>query len=217
MTGRHILTLNAGSSSLKYALFDAASRERRHGGNVARIGSPQVPDHGSALEAALGSLAPFGGLANVGAVGHRIVFGGPRHVRSERVAPALLEELRRFRILDPDHLPAEIAIVEALLARAPELPQVACFDTAFHRTMPRVAQLLPIPRKWLDAGVLRFGFHGLSYTYLLEELARVAGPGAAKGRLVLAHLGNGASLAALPRWSTDAASTRRWASRRPAA
>lgn len=194
---RLVLTLNAGSSSLKWALFSADGKARVAGGNVRPIGSREVPDHAAALETALAALAPHGGLEAVAAVGHRVVFGGPRHVGPERVTPDLVEELKGFRKLDPDHLPAEIAIAEAVSARAPDLPQVACFDTAFHRAMPRVARLLPIPRAYLDAGVERFGFHGLSYTYLLEALERLAGREAARGRLVLAHLGSGASLAAV--------------------
>jgi len=108
----------------------------------------------------------------------------------------LLLELRRLAPLDVEHLPAEISMVEALRRRAPSLPQVACFDTAFHHTMPRVARLVPIPRRYEDRGVCRYGFHGLSYAYLLEELERIAGPTAARGRVVMAHLGSGASLCA---------------------
>ena len=97
---------------------------------------------------------------------------------------------------DPDHLPREIGLIEAFSRRHPKLPQVACFDTAFHRTMPRVAKLLPIPRRYAAKGVERYGFHGLSYAYLMEELGRLD-PAATKGRVILAHLGNGASLAAV--------------------
>jgi acetate kinase len=99
--------------------------------------------------------------------------------------------------LDPDHLPGELAILKAFVEHFPQVPQIACFDTAFHHDLPRVAQILPIPRSYGSHGVRKYGFHGLSYAYLLEELARVAGPEAARGRLVLAHLGSGASLAAV--------------------
>ena len=109
----------------------------------------------------------------------------------------MIEELQRLSPFDPDHLPEEILLTEAFHRRFPELPQVACFDTAFHHDMPRVAQLLPIPRRYEAQGVRRYGFHGLSYAFLMEELARVAGPEAARGRVILAHLGNGASLAAV--------------------
>jgi acetate kinase len=112
------------------------------------------------------------------------------------VTPKLLAELRRITPYAPEHLPRGIALIEAFLLRHPGLPQVACFDTAFHRGMPRVARLLPIPRRYAAKGVERYGFHGLSYAYLMEELRRLD-PAAAKGRLILAHLGNGASLAAV--------------------
>ena len=121
-----------------------------------------------------------------------------------------MEELHRISPYDPDHLPAEIELIEASRQRRPELFQVACFDTAFHRTMPRVAKLLPIPRRFDAAGIQRYGFHGLSYAYLMEELARVAGEEAARGRVILAHLGNGASLAAS---ATTRASIPVWGSR----
>ena len=120
-----------------------------------------------------------------------------KHTEPERITQELLDELHRIRPYDPDHLPREIELIEAFQRRHPQLPQVACFDTAFHRTMPRVARMLPIPRRFDAKGVERYGFHGLSYAYLMEELARVAGTKAAHGRVVLAHLGNGASLAAV--------------------
>jgi len=109
----------------------------------------------------------------------------------------MLEELERIRSFSPDHLPAELALVRHFLKRYPEVPQVACFDTAFHRHLPRVARLLPIPRRYEAQGIQRYGFHGLSYAYLLQELDRVAGEDAAKGCVILAHLGNGASMAAV--------------------
>ena len=119
------------------------------------------------------------------------------YTEPQRVTQELMDELRRISPYDPDHLPAEIELIEAFRQRHPKLSQVACFDTAFHRTMPRVARLLPIPRRFDAMGIQRYGFHGLSYAYLVEELDRVAGPAAAQGRVILAHLGNGASLAAI--------------------
>jgi acetate kinase len=119
-----------------------------------------------------------------------------KYTEPERITPELLDELHRICPYDPDHLPREIELIEALRQHHPKLPQVACFDTVFHRTMPRVARLLPIPRRFDAMGVQRYGFHGLSYAYLVEELAHVAGAKAAQGRVILAHLGNGASLAA---------------------
>ena len=109
----------------------------------------------------------------------------------------LIDELRKISPYDPDHLPGEIELIQAFQYLDPDLPQVACFDTAFHHNMPRVAQIVPIPRRFEAAGVRRYGFHGLSYAYLMEELARVAGPEEARGRVILAHLGAGASLAAV--------------------
>jgi acetate kinase len=109
----------------------------------------------------------------------------------------MLEELHQLQFFDPEHLPEEILLTEAFFHRFPNLVQIACFDTTFHHDMPRIAQILPIPRRYEAQGVRRYGFHGLSYAYLMEELARVAGPQTARGRVILAHLGNGASLAAV--------------------
>jgi acetate kinase len=120
-----------------------------------------------------------------------------QHTEPELVTRELLEELHRISPCDPDHLPGEIELIETFRQRHPKLPQVACFDTAFHRAMPRVAKLLPIPRRYDAKGVQRYGFHGLSYAYLIEELARLGDPAATTGRVILAHLGNGASLAAV--------------------
>ena len=131
------------------------------------------------------------------AVGHRIVHGGPKYGKAQRITTEMVEELRQLSPFDPDHLPEEILLTEAFHHRFPDLPQVACFDTAFHHDLPRVARLLPIPRRFETQGVRRYGFHGLSYAFLMEELAGLAGPEAAQGRIILAHLGNGASLAAV--------------------
>ena len=120
-----------------------------------------------------------------------------KHTAPELVTQELLEELRRISPNDPDHLPREIELIETFHQRHPQLPQVACFDTAFHQTMPRVAKLLPIPRRFDAKGVQRYGFHGLSYSFLMEELARLGDPAATAGCVILAHLGNGASLAAV--------------------
>jgi acetate kinase len=109
----------------------------------------------------------------------------------------VVKELHRLKPFDPEHLPEEILLTEVFHRRFPRVPQIACFDTAFHWELPRVAQLLPIPRRYQKLGVRRYGFHGLSYAFLMEELARIAGPKAARGRVILAHLGNGASLAAV--------------------
>jgi acetate kinase len=212
----YILTLNAGSSSLKFALFkNEVEPLRILSGSVGRIRSTEAtltmrnaageeterksvsaPDHASALDPVLEGIRTATGGAEFRAIGHRIVHGGS-YFEPQRVTAELLDELRRISSFDPEHLPAEIELVELLQRRCPNAEQIVCFDTAFHREMPRVAQILPIPRRFESDGLRRYGFHGLSYAYLMEELARLAGPQAACGRVVLAHLGNGASLVAV--------------------
>jgi len=130
-------------------------------------------------------------------VGHRVVHGGPKYSEPQRITAEMVAELRGLSPFDPEHLPEEILLTEAFHHRFPGLPQVACFDTAFHHDLPRVAKMLPIPRCYEALGVRRYGFHGLSYSFLISELERVAGSEAADGRVILAHLGNGASLAAV--------------------
>lgn len=215
---RSILILNAGSSSLKFALFTAAARPRRRiVGAIERIGhadammtiapdgsdgetnAVEAEDHARGLDAIVARLAPIASAAldGMAAVGHRIVHGGPRFDGARLLDQEVVAELERLSALDPDHLPAEISLVRAVAKLAPALRQVASFDTAFHRTLPRVARLIPIPRSYEDEGVRRYGFHGLSYTFLMNELERIAGAEVARGRVVLAHLGSGASLAAV--------------------
>jgi len=210
-----VLTINGGSSSIRFAVYEAGETpSRRLEGKIDRIGlsgtnltvndptgKPQPPrrmaaaDHRSAVEFLLDWLEAQPLFASLRAVGHRVVHG-MKHSEPERVTPKLLAELHRITPYDPDHLPREIGLIKVFVRRHPKLPQVACFDTAFHRTMPQVAKLLPIPRRYAAKGVVRYGFHGLSYSYLMEELGRLD-PAAAKGRVILAHLGNGASLAAV--------------------
>lgn len=207
----HLLALNAGSSSLKFAVFTAGlSPERISSGGIDRIGTSgatftvkelgrskeekvSARDHCAAFEHVLDRFAEY----PFDAVGHRVVHGGPKYREPQIVDAAMLAELRRVRPFDPEHLPAEIALIEMLSGKFPGLPQVACFDTAFHRTLPAVARLLPIPRRYEVRGVQRYGFHGLSYAFLMQELARLAGAEASQGRVILAHLGNGASMAAV--------------------
>jgi acetate kinase len=137
------------------------------------------------------------GRITLTAVGHRVVHGGPKYSAPQLITKEMVEELRQLTPFDPEHLPEEILLTEAFHRRFPELPQVACFDTAFHHDLPRVARLLPIPRRYEAMGVRRYGFHGLSYAFLMGELARLVGAEAAQGRVILAHLGNGASLTAV--------------------
>ena len=210
-----VLTINGGSSSIKFALYVAGGRRPHLAGKVDRIGlsgtnltvhgppgkaPPALPtraaDHRVAADFLLRWLEAQPGFASIAAVGHRVVHG-MTHSQPERVTPALLAELHRLTPYDPDHLPREIELIQAFRQRHPKLPQVACFDTAFHHAMPRVARLLAIPRRYEAKGMRRYGFHGLSYSYLTEELGRLGDPAARKGRVILAHLGNGASLAAV--------------------
>jgi acetate kinase len=156
-----------------------------------------APDHTAAVSALMDWIEERGGRDALTAVGHRVVHGGPKYSEPQRINAEMVEELHRLSPFDPEHLPEEILLTEAFHRRFPDLPQVACFDTGFHHDLPRVAQLLPIPRRYEAQGVRRYGFHGLSYTFLIGELARLAGTEAAQGRVILAHLGNGASLAAV--------------------
>jgi acetate kinase len=210
-----ILAINGGSSSIRFAIYDAAGKQRcRLDGKIDRIGlsgtnmvatslpgKPQVTfplaaaGHRAAVDFLLDWLESQPVLACVKAAGHRVV-QGMKHSKPEKVTPKLLKELHRITAYDPDHLPRELALIEALQRRRPKLPQVACFDTAFHLTMPPVARLLPIPRRYAAKGVERYGFHGLSYAFLMEELGRLE-PEAARGRVILAHLGSGSSMAAV--------------------
>jgi acetate kinase len=215
-TMQSVLTINGGSSSIKFALYQVGEPLKRDFyGKVDRIGlngtnltfkdpTKNQPDsrrladsdHKSAANFLIDWLEEQNDFESVRAVGHRVVHG-MQHMQPEIVTQELLDELHRLRPYDPDHLPHEIELIEAFRQRHPKLPQVACFDTAFHQTMPRVAKLLPIPRRFDAKGVQRYGFHGLSYAYLMEELARLGDSAATTGRVILAHLGNGASLAAV--------------------
>jgi acetate kinase len=212
-----ILTINGGSSSIKFALFETGDSLRRIlEGVIERIGLPEAklcvkgmspadnfsrlvaaPDHTVAVGTLMDWIEERSGGDALTAVGHRVVHGGPKYGRPQRITAEMVAELHRLSPFDPEHLPEEILLTEAFHRRFPDLPQVACFDTAFHHDLPRVAQLLPIPRRYEVQGVRRYGFHGLSYAFLMGELARLAGAEAAQGRVVLAHLGNGASLAAV--------------------
>jgi acetate kinase len=214
--GSSILTINGGSSSIRFAVYKATEPlQRGLFGTVDRIGlsgtnmtfsgladapreSPSLvlPDHKSAANFLIDWLEEKSGFASIRAVGHRVV-QGMQHTTPELVTPELLDELHRISPCDPDHLPSEIELIETFRLRHPKLPQVVCFDTAFHRTMPRVAKMLPIPRRYEAKGLERYGFHGLSYAFLVEELARLGDRAATGGRVILAHLGNGASMAAV--------------------
>jgi len=218
-TAGALLVLNAGSSSVKFALYDvddAERLERTAQGEVEGIGTrPRLRVHGATPgDAVERPLAGADGVDHRGAiaairawlhehrrgtrlvaVGHRVVHGGPQHAEPARVDAALLAALERLVPLAPLHQPHNLAAIRAILADAPDLPQVACFDTAFHRTQPPVAQTFALPRALTDE-LRRYGFHGLSYEYISTLLPTLA-PHLADGRVVVAHLGNGASLCAM--------------------
>ncbi len=212
-----VLTLNAGFSSLKFALFDVdCSLSQIASGTINGIGSTLATFtfkdmSGEVLEhAVIPALDPVRGLAYLldrleamagssgfAAVGHRIFHGGPHYHDPQRVDTTMLAELRRITVFNPVHLPSEIALMEVIADKFPHTAQVACFDTAFHSQMPRLAKMLAIPRRYEAIGVLRYGFHGLSYASLMDELERIAGTAAAKGRVILAHLGQSSSMTAV--------------------
>ncbi len=213
----HILTINGGSSSIKFALFEANALLRPVlVGEVARIGQPQAtlvvkgpnstdsasqavtaPSHAAAVGILLDWIERRGLHDTLAATGHRLVHGGPEFYEPQRITETMMKKLRGLSPFDPEHMPEELLLVEAFHRRFPRLHQVACFDTAFHHDLPRVARMLPIPRRYEALGVRRYGFHGLSYAFLMQELVRLGDPAATSGRVVLAHLGSGASLAAV--------------------
>jgi acetate kinase len=180
---RAVLAFNSGSSSVKYALYDEALRCVLHG-----------QDEGWDLKAAL-AHAEGPGLEIV-AAGHRIVHGGDRYAKPILLDKTALQELEKLTPLAPLHQKRNLAPIRALAARRPGLPQVACFDTAFHQTQPEIARLFPLPRALTDAGVKRYGFHGLSYEYVARKLQAIPGLKGSR-KIIIAHLGNGASLCAL--------------------
>jgi acetate kinase len=211
----YTLSINGGSSSVRFAVYEMGRQpQRRLSGKIDRIGLAgtnlvvtgrsgipsrprriEAPRHRTAAGVLLDFLETQPEFARVRAVGHRVVHGMKRS-EPERVTSGLLSDLRRITPFDPDHMPREVEMMEEVRKRHPRLPQVACFDTAFHRTMPAVARLVPIPSRYSAKGVERYGFHGISFSYLMEELGRID-PAAARGRVILAHLGSGASLAAV--------------------
>jgi len=208
---RSVLCMNSGSSSLKFALYELSEGERflAHGA-VERIGladgrisirtvgedrpverKEEFPDHQTAVRRSF-ALLEQAAVAKPQAVGHRVVHGGLEHTVPEKVDGRLLRDLRALIPFAPLHLPSAIAVIEDVAERFPDLPQVACYDTAFHRQMPEVAQRFALPGACWDEGIRRYGFHGLSYEYIVSVLGS-----AASERVIIAHLGNGASMAAV--------------------
>ena len=211
-----ILTVNGGSSSIKFAMYRieepllqlfsgeieniGANKSTLHFHNfhTQNIDSVSIrsADHEQAVNQLIDWLEKQEGFDSVKAIGHRIVHG-MQHTEPALINPGLLKELKNISAFDPEHLPEEIKLIEVFSKRYPELIQIACFDTAFHTSMPKVAKLLSIPRRYYSMGIHRYGFHGLSYAYLMEELYNNEGQEAAQGKIILAHLGNGASITAV--------------------
>ncbi len=212
----NILAINAGSSSIKFALYEIGEmlRPLLHG-EMESIGTENTKlsytsiqnkrknntdikpvNHDEAITILLDWLEKQDEFASVKIIGHRIVHG-MHHTAPEQITSLLLTELKKISAYDPEHLPGEIKLIEEFGKRFPALTQIACFDTSFHTSMPLVAKMLSIPRRYYSKGVQRYGFHGLSYTYLMEELNRISGNKGGNDKVILAHLGNGASLAAV--------------------
>lgn len=213
---KRILTINSGSSSIKLSLYHMGPAETLLlSGIIRNIGQDDgffsvtksdgaglferhfdIPDHDAALRVFFEWFDHGPENKDLNAVGHRVVHGGERYVRPEIIDDRLLQALNALVPLAPDHLPHEIKAIGEFRRLHPNVTQVACFDTAFHRSMPDVAQLYALPEKVRRQGVLRYGFHGLSYEYILSELNRVSGAEIANGKVIIAHLGNGASMGA---------------------
>ena len=213
----NILTINAGSSSIKLALFSAKDKpEQFYEASIENIGQPkaslfttgkkledntseeiEVLDHITATKILVDKLKTKTNIDEIIGIGHRIVHGGPDYYQPCLITSELVEELKKITFFNPIHLPLEIQLIESFKKLFPDTKQFACFDTAFHHDMPDVAKRLPIPRHYDDEGMRRYGFHGLSFAYIIERLNDLAGPDVANGRVVIAHMGNGVSLVAV--------------------
>jgi acetate kinase len=211
-----ILTINRGSGTLKAGLYQASASPKLVASiKVDRAGSPEarvkiataagktlldsaIQDTGanSDLTTVLNWLKESNYASHLAGIGHRLVHGGPHYTESQRITPEVLAELEKIAPLDPDHTPQAIQNIRFFSDRLPHTPQIGCFDTAFHATLPKVARTYALPRKFYDEGLRRYGFHGLSCEYILQQL-RATDPALAAGRLIIAHLGNGASMTAV--------------------
>jgi len=194
-----ILVLNCGSSSIKFALFDADAdgppRRARWTGKLDGIGGEKRP-HAAALQEVRATVERQTGGVPPAAIAHRVVHGGIKYAAPVRLDAGVLADLKGYIPLAPLHQPYALQAIEVLLAELPNMPQVACFDTAFHRTLPQVEKMLPLTYEHWERGVRRYGFHGLSYEYMAIALAERHGD-AARGRTIVAHIGSGASLCAM--------------------
>ncbi len=214
--GDSVLTLNAGSSSLKFALYRREEKLNEvFKGAIENIGTKNtwlnftdgsnkkgkeihinIQNRSDVISYLFQWLEAQRAFGMVKAIGHRVVYG-IKYTSPQCVTPELIKELKAISVYDPEHLPLEIELIERCVDRYPEMVQVACFDTSFHASMPAIAKLLPIPRKFAAMGIQRYGFHGISFAYLMEELENLEGRERAGGKVILAHLGNGASLSAV--------------------
>ncbi len=211
-----ILTINSGSSSIKFSFYEMPAETRILSGSVGGIGLRsgnfhvedrrgkeltsrefQPQDHAAALQEIIRYLSGEPTLQGFNAVGHRLVHGGKKFIQTHLVTPDLLEEMEHLIPLAPDHMPHEIEAIRTFSRFFPERKQVACFDTAFHRNMPPVARIYGLPGDLQEEGILRYGFHGLSYEYIVGEFEKERGEKKSPARLIVAHLGNGASMAAV--------------------
>jgi propionate kinase len=213
---RRVLTMNRGSSTLKSALYNAANQNElllsisidQAAGSGSRLKIADAKgtalhespvdsgESNGALETMLAWLGEHEYLSGLAAIGHRLVHGGPRYKEPQRVTPEFISEIEKIAPIDPDHMPAAIREIQFMAGKVPNIPQVACFDTEFHRTLPQVARMYALPRRLYDQGIVRYGFHGLSYEYIMSEL-QVLEAKLANGRVIIAHLGSGASMAAV--------------------
>jgi len=207
----YLLTVNAGSSSIKLAAFSLGNPTKKlFEAAVDNIGHPSVSlvangqtkpvaakDHADAAYVLVQWLTAQASTSHIVSIGHRIVHGGPGHYKTQVVTSELLTDLQKFTAFDPVHLPAQLQLIVTFQKLLPDARQIVCFDTAFHHDLPTRARLLPIPRHFAADGIRRYGFHGLSYAFILEELRRVEGEMAVNGKVIIAHLGSGASLAAI--------------------
>jgi acetate kinase len=213
-----ILAMNQGSSTLKAGLYDVHQSEElllsfaidepqgatgelkindARGTTIFQSKVKASPPD-AALDLMFRSLAEHGYTSGLAAVGHRLVHGGPRYHKPLSISVKVLKELQCLTRLDPEHLPQALRDIRFVAKKFPKLPQVACFDTAFHSSLPQVARMYAVPRKLYSQGIRRYGFHGLSYEYIVEELKTLDAE-RANGRVIIAHLGNGASMAAVYR------------------
>ncbi len=209
----YILTINAGSSSIKFALFEHETLEKVFHGKIDRLGMPgtyiqstdirsgkEVKNHVTTqdpVQLLIETITAHDASTTIRAIGHRVVHGGTAYTETTCIDSTMIKTLKTFVAFAPRHLPAEIAILESFLKKFPNTPQYACFDTSFYRSLPRMAQIIPLPYTYERDGVRRYGFHGLSYEYIMKNLEEVFHVPVKEKKIVLAHLGSGASLAAV--------------------